>query len=344
MTSPLFIIGTERSGSNLLRLMLNAHSRIAIPHPPHFMRFLAPVAPSYGDLRDPAARRRLVRDALRLLHAHLHPWDVEIDEDLVVAEASPTVFGVVAAIHEQYRRAKGKPRWGCKSTFMIDHVDDVLAEYPGARFVWLVRDPRDVAASSKHAVFNPYHPALTARLWAVQQRRGVAILERLGPRRVHRLHYEALVADPAAELATLCRFLDEPFEAAMLAHHATSAAATIAGMSASWRNAGRPVSRASVGRYRDALDADELAIVEHVAGPTLATLGYRATQTGAARLPAAWRVQLHDRLLRARVEWRSLRHDANHWRRWSRDAFARWLRIKTWFPLAWRRLEHAARS
>jgi len=36
---PLFILGTERSGSNLLRLICNAHSRITIPHPPHILRY-----------------------------------------------------------------------------------------------------------------------------------------------------------------------------------------------------------------------------------------------------------------------------------------------------------------
>ena len=41
--APVFIVGTERSGSNLLRVMLNASSELAVPHPPHVMRYFAPL-------------------------------------------------------------------------------------------------------------------------------------------------------------------------------------------------------------------------------------------------------------------------------------------------------------
>lgn len=324
---PVFIVGTERSGSNLLRLMLDAHSRLAVPHPPHFMRYLAPVAASYGDLARPAALRRAAQDALRLLRVHIHPWEIEIDLDRVVAEAHPSLFGVVAAFYEQYRRARGKARWGCKSTFMVDHIHQVLEVRPDARFVWLVRDPRDVAASSYHSVFNPCHPYLTASLWDAQQRRAEAALVALGPARIHRLHYEDLVADPRAALDRLCRFLGEELEPAMLEHHLSEAAMRVSSLSESWRNAGRPVSQASVGRFVRELTPVERAQVERVAGVTMRRLGYHA-DVAATPLPSMLGVRLRDAVLRARVELRSLGHDANHWRRWSRDATALWLRAR----------------
>ena len=46
----IFMIGTQRSGSNLLRLMLNELPRIAAPHPPHILQRLMPLVPNYGDL------------------------------------------------------------------------------------------------------------------------------------------------------------------------------------------------------------------------------------------------------------------------------------------------------
>ena len=71
---PLFIVGTERSGSNLLRVILNSHPNIVIPHPPHIMRYFAPLEARYGDLSDPRNFRRLVDDVLTLVKAHIHPW------------------------------------------------------------------------------------------------------------------------------------------------------------------------------------------------------------------------------------------------------------------------------
>jgi hypothetical protein len=326
--SPIFIIGTERSGSNLLRLMLNAHSRIVVPHPPHFMRYLQPVARTYGDLAAPANRRALVRDALRLLRVHIHPWSGSIDEDRVVAEASPTLFGVVAAIYEQHRIGAGAARWGCKSTFMVDHIGEVLAEYPAARFVWLVRDPRDVAASGRRSVFGPCHPRLTARLWRRQQERALAALGRLGERVIHLLRYEDLVARPEAEVRRLCGFLGEDVEPAMLEHHRSSAAQQIAALSESWRNAARPINAASVGRHRGALTTSERAAVEREAGHLMDRLGYPAHPLPDAEGPPLFAIRASDLAMRVAVECRSLLHDDNHWWRWRRDATVRWLQVK----------------
>ena len=62
-TAPLFIIGTERSGSNLLRLILDAHPGITVPHPPHVMNYFAALEGRYGDLQQRSARVARARAA-----------------------------------------------------------------------------------------------------------------------------------------------------------------------------------------------------------------------------------------------------------------------------------------
>ena len=69
-TDPLYIIGTERSGSNLLRVMLNAHSGIVLPHPPHILRYFSPLEKAYGDFEESENLSRLVSDVLRLIVGH----------------------------------------------------------------------------------------------------------------------------------------------------------------------------------------------------------------------------------------------------------------------------------
>lgn len=327
--SPLFIIGTERSGSNLLRLVLNSHSHITIPHPPHFMRYFAPIAATYGDLAREGNRRRLVRDAHRLLRRHIHPWEHPIDQQRALALAGPTVFSAVAAFYELYRRAEGKPRWGCKSTFIVHHVAEVLAEYPEAKFVWLVRDPRDVAASAKRSVFNHYHPYRTAQLWRRQQELAAAALERYGPGTVHLMRYEDVATDPEPVLRRLCDFLGEEFEPAMLEHHLSPAARRTAQLSTSWHNTDRPISTASIGSHTRGLTPAESRMVEHAAGAMMHRLGY-ATEDSAdlGRPPSGVAVRAGDLALRLRVEWRSMRSDRNYRRRLARDATVGWARIR----------------
>lgn len=339
--SPLLIIGTERSGSNLLRLMLDSHPNIAIPHPPHFMRYLAPLAATYGDLTDEVSRRQLVRDAIALLRSHIHPWNCKIDEDLAVRESRPTVFGVTAAIYEQYRRAVGKPRWGCKSTFMVDYVDDVLAEYPAARLIWLVRDPLDVAASMRRSVFGPYQPQFSAELWRDQQRTALAAVERWGSGVIRMVRYEDLVVSPQMELEGIARHLGEEFDAAMLAHHETSGARSISRMCESWERAGRPVSAERVGSHRDGLTAAELRQVLAITNELRSELGYDRPTVPRGQEAPRLLLRLQDTGLRAAVEYRSFRHDLNYWQRQRRDAVVRWIELRAAGRSAGRKIQKA---
>ena len=325
--APIYIVGTERSGSNLLRVILNAHSRIDVPHPPHILKYFSPLEHRYGDLSIDENLRRLVRDIGRLLTVHIYPWDVDIDVDRVVSESRPrNLFGAFAAIQEQHLEASGKARWGNKSTFMIHHVDAILERDPDARIVWLVRDVRDVAVSSRKSVFSPCHPAHTARLWVQQQTEGLELEKRMNPGRMLRMHYEDLLENPERELRALCTFLGEEFESGLLDHASTGAARKGAGLSESWENTGKPILRGNTGKWRSGLSRLELESVESEAASVMVALGY-ATETTPRTFGWFRRRQfgLQDWCWTMGVEWRSLRKDKNHWRRWNRALLMDWL-------------------
>jgi hypothetical protein len=323
-TDPLYIIGTERSGSNLLRVMLNAHSGIAVPHPPHILHYFSPLESSYGDLQESDRLAQLVRDVMRLLRVHIYPWGFEPDVDRVLAEARPRdLLGVFAALYDQFLVRTGKRRWGCKSTFAIHHVDRILDRDPGARFVWLVRDPRDVASSSKQSVFSPCHPYFTARLWVEQQALGADLAGQIGSKRVQLLSYENLIAEPEASLRLLCTFLDEEFEPGMLQFFETQEAVEGAGLSQDWQNTAQPVLGSNSGKYRKGLSEEEVRVVEAEAGDLMTQLGYPLDfppERNSPGLARRFRYRIENGAGQMKVEWRSMRTDKNHWRRWSRDA------------------------
>ena len=323
MRDPIFIIGTERSGSNLIRLILNAHSRIAVPHPPHILHYFSPLAASYGDLNREANLRRLVRDVLRLLDTHIYPWEVEIDTEAVIRDARPrTLLGIMAAIYDQYLAWSGKARWGCKSTFMIHHTDTVLRSFPGGKLIWLVRDPRDVAVSSRKAVFSPFHPYYTALLWQDQQRIGLDLEAKLPKRSLMRVRYEDLLARPEETVRTMCAFLGEAFEQEMLRFYETPSARKSSTLSASWGNTDGPILATNRGRYKAELTEQEVRIVEGVAHEPMTRLGYeaqyRASSWSAPSMGRRLSFRIQNEGAHLAIELRSLRGDRNHWRRWNR--------------------------
>lgn len=339
---PLFIVGTERSGSNLLRLVLNSHSALFIPHPPHVMHLMKPMETSYGNLCRTARFHELVTDVCRLVRSHTFPWDLHLDVDEVLhACRERTLFGVYAAVHEMYRRRVGKARWGCKSTFMIHESDAILSAYPQAQFIHLVRDPRDVAVSARFSVFNHFHPYFVAQRWAHEQQKAIRLQEMLPADRIVMLHYEDLIGHPEAELRALCGFLNEPFEPAMLTFFHTDEAQRSASLCRDWRNTGQNFMQNNLRKFLSGLSRRDVALMESVAEPQMRWCGYRPLCSEEERIrvarPGPLRFALYvleEWVQKIRVEFESLRHDRNYRLRVRKWCVLQGLRLKS----RWRRL------
>ena len=316
MSAPIFIIGTERSGTNLLRLMLNAHSAIAVPHPPHIVKLFGPLAALYGELRHEANFRRLVNDVCRMVELHTYPWEFRPDRDQVLRLARDrNLLAVYFQLYDQYLAHSGKQRWACKSTFMIEHVAGILRYHPDARFIFMVRDPRDVAVSAKQSIFNHFHVFYTARRWQREQRIGLEWLSKLSPDRIMLLRYEELLANPEVMLRRLCVFLDEPFEQGMLEYHRSREARKSGSLSISWQNTSRPVLQDNSEKFRIQLSQQEIRLIEAIAGSEMHALGYNPVFPPEGELAGLnqerFSYRLSESLLKLRAEVNHLFRDRN---------------------------------
>ena len=335
-TSPIFIVGTERSGSNLLRLILTSHSHIFIPHPPHLLNYFGHL--DYGELQnDPPNKntKKLLRDMCRLIDNHIFPWDeynLQVDalEQNIVY---PSHFGLMATIYENALRQSSprKTRWGCKSTFMIHYIEDVMKVYDNPKFIWLIRDPRDVSASAKKSVFSPCHPFLSAQLWVEQQTFGLKMEEKFGSSNIHRCHYENLLRDSESEIQNICDFIGEDFEDGMLSFFQSKEAQKSAHLSKSWEKTGQPIQKNNSNKYRKLLDAGEIADIECLCHPLMKELGYEPDYPNQPSSPTSntqkW-FQIKEKQMRWGVEWKSFREDKNHFLRWKRDLIATYFSIR----------------
>lgn len=274
--NPIFIIGTERSGTNLLRLILNSNSAIAVPHPPHIMKLFTPLLPYYGNLAVDSNFCCLIADVCRMVDLHPYPWEVTLDRKRIFREAAAReLICIYFAIYHQYLEHSGKERWCCKSTFMIDHVADILRFYPDARFIFMVRDGRDVAVSAKSSIFNHYHPYYSAKRWQREQMAGLHWLEKLPKEQIMLLKYENLTADPGKAVKTLCTFLDLPFDDKMLEYHCLHEAKKSGSLSISWENTAKPVISGNDGKFRKQLSEREILLFEAITFKELQELGYQ---------------------------------------------------------------------
>lgn len=278
---PILIFGAPRSGTSLLSRLLDAHPRIAIPFESHLFNQWLPRCPAYGTLEKAENRITLIRDIIDF--GIVHDWAPRPDpEEVLTLVRDPSFAGIATAIMAWWAQRQGKPRWGEKTPHHTLLHTEVLAAWPDALVVFIQRDPRDVTLSWKEARFGGNHVHAFARAWRRYAEACEDVRENLPEEQWITVRYEDLVRDPESVLTTLMRFLGEEFAPEQLGFHASGQ---------NWRTDARnearlrkPISADSIGRWREALSAREVRMIEAETGAMLARLGYEPSVPG-ARLP-----------------------------------------------------------
>jgi len=101
-------------------------------------------------------------------------------------------------------------------------LETVVELFPGARFIHIVRDGRDVALSQRQISWCSSNSFRLAEDWAHKTTLCHKVGRVLGPDQYLELRYEELVRDPEPVLRQVCDFLGEPFDAQMLHYHETA--------------------------------------------------------------------------------------------------------------------------
>lgn len=274
---PIFMIGTQRSGSNMLRLMLNQLPDIAAPHPPHILHRMMPLVPAYGDLQRERNFMTLVDDVCRLVELNPVPWEgVTLDRKLVAAACRErSLIAVFGAVYQALADSQGASTWLCKSMQNTLFLPEIEAYFPDAKYIYLYRDGRDVAVSFRKAVVGEKHFYHIAKEWAETQRLALKHRERVPPERFISVSYENLTAQPEPLMRRLCAFLDAPYDRSMLDFYATDEAKRAADSSTLWSNVVKPVIANNTRKFIREASKEDVSVFESVAGDVLDALGYQ---------------------------------------------------------------------
>lgn len=274
MTSerPFFIVSAPRSGSTLLRLILDAHPRLAVPPPGWLFDLVGPYLYSYGNLSDRQNLLELAGDILAT--PTVSKWPIKLTaEELVRASAEPSFAGLYDALHRAYARSDGKLRWGEKTPRNGFWMDEIRALFPSAQFIHIARDGRDQAIDISDSMLWPNSVYSGANLW---QRYVIAIRDsaaRLPPDAYFEVRYEDLCATPEATIRGLCEFLNEDFDARMRSPHETRSARSWSTHPLHAKTA-QPISTRYCEMYRTRLPAADVAALDALIGDTLRRFGY----------------------------------------------------------------------
>jgi hypothetical protein len=279
------VVGVGRSGTTLLRMMLDAHPDLAMPPETGFVPDLIAAA------RPPGATPE---DLLATITAHRKWGDFGLDEAELLERwrglERVRPAAALRAFYSLYAEKQGKPRWGDKTPGYTMHMRRISRVLPEARFVHVIRDGRAVALSRMRTLSQrPTEIENVARRW----RRRLLRARRHGHRLDHYLEirYEELVREPEPNLRRVAEFVDLPWDPAMLAYHRRSEGrlAELDRDIPAWgkklprsaesrmalhEQTTKPPDPARIDRWRDELSPEEVATFEREAGDALVELGY----------------------------------------------------------------------
>ncbi len=194
---PFFVVGAQRSGTTMLRLMLNSHSRIAVPFESAFLCQYSNLV-QYGDLKNKSNTEKLLQ---ALAEEPLTKKGKIIQEPkAILAESIETYSDLLTAVFQQYARRRGKVRWGVKTPAYVTEIDQIWRLFPHCKIIHLIRDGRDVALSYRRISWGSSHTPRVAADWRWKVMLGHKMGEMIWASYLE-VHYEDLVRSPEATLS-----------------------------------------------------------------------------------------------------------------------------------------------
>jgi hypothetical protein len=214
--APFFIVGASRSGTTMLRLMVNEHPALHVPRESWFIMNLMDELPLQSSLSEDQ-----VRLAFDIVTAHWRWKDWEIEEnhlwDRFARLHEPLLSDLIDAVFtlSSERSGEGKCRWGDKTPEYIRHIDRLHTVFPEAQFIHIIRDGRDVCLSLTRYEYRHGILSENAKYWAEWVAAGIESGRRLPKSLYLEVAYEDVVINTEQTLKEVCQFLGVPYSPRM---------------------------------------------------------------------------------------------------------------------------------
>jgi len=286
---PVFVVGMPRSGTTLLSSLLDAHPDLIIAPETHYFTRCWTGAP----IEDTADAERMLDRLLRqpgVQDMELTPEEQRRIRKRVRDKTVPTHGDVLRVLLDIYAERSGAPTWGEKTPDHLRFVPEMVRQFPGAVFVAITRDPRDVCLSLRSMPWS--RTTLPEQAWTWRTYASLTDRYRTDYQdRFYSLRYEDLVTDPEGCLRDVCAFLDMPFREAMLQPQEREGHPFDPDREPWKEKSKHQIDASNREKWRTQMPEAERVIVERIAGRWLSAYGYE-------RPPVDWRPALVGQILR----------------------------------------------
>lgn len=228
-----FILGNPRSGTSLLRLILNNHDKIVVPPESGFMLWWSKKYSNWtkANCMDTAQVDEFVTDISS--SKKIETWDLDYDilKNKIKQNLPADYLKVCQQVYITYacQRTKQPVLIGDKNNYYIHHLDEIAHLAPTAKYLHIIRDGRDVACSYKalaelntDSQYKPVLPIEIADIAAEWTDNNTEILEfskKIPSSNFLSIRYEDLIMKTEDTSRLLCAFFQISYDCNMLLYY-----------------------------------------------------------------------------------------------------------------------------
>ena len=250
---PIFIGGYFKSGTSLLRAMLGQHCAIAAGLESYWFDL------DWNGPRDKTFQAHI--DRLQKFYG----MDKAYVSTLI--DQSKNALNFLDRFLSAYATREGKKRWAEKTPGNILYLDRIYNEFPNAKVIHIVRDPKDVLASHRQARKWDSVPVFV-EMWCRFFGTNLKLQNELAPdpENYITIRYESLIIDPVTTMRKVVNFLEEEWEDT-IGHFSgkddeyNKVLAITGKASTTLERLSKPLTRDRIGIWRSILPEEEIIAV-----------------------------------------------------------------------------------
>lgn len=274
----IIIFASERSGTNLLRVLLGRHKEISAPVAVHFFNTFVSSINDYGDLQDSKNSEKLIEHFIASANHPYTDWNLDVSSSEIVKKNNVDSFEkAFDAIYKEYADAENKQHYVVKDNDMFCYVD-LLEKLPKNEadlfYIHLYRDPRDHVVSWLKTPLFMHTPYDIAIKWNKEQNKIESLKKRL---KVFELSYEELIKDTQEAMIKLLNFLNLEIDQNCFSTDKNNIESN---RNKLWKNLSQPIIKDNYQKYRNHLSDIDLKIVEAICSENMEKLNYELNFDG----------------------------------------------------------------
>lgn len=252
---PIFVLGCPRSGTTFLASLLEP-TDYGKPFETHFITKYYKELRKYGDLNDKKNAARILKDILN--ERPVMQRNLAIDVDQYIDKIGTLQYNTISdSICRNIAKNKGFRAWGDKTPHYLLDIDIIYKLFPDSKFIYIVRDGRDVALSLLKRPWGPNNTLYCAELWKRYNAETPTLKQIKQDGNLFELRYEDLIDDAERLSVNMYSFLNQPYNESVVIELI------------------KKVKKYNYNKWQTEMSVRQIKLFENIAANTLTKFGYK---------------------------------------------------------------------